>query len=421
MRAVPEIRDADSLKAWLEALPQGTEAEREEARRWAVAIAHRAAMRVLPVEWGGTAAPPSTDTSIASFFQELPCLMISGCAAMKGITALVDNAEYAAQSEATSDAASFAVAAIGLLPEINAKMASTGIDSACKLSEQVLGVPEQDYWSSLGAEIQAATGLTDYMSKPLADNAPYLINKWSVLRPQVLALGEGWRFWVEWYDSALHGRPQDYDLLTKIALIDPKDWDKGADHVNALIQRIVAEHQERPPIAPVKLTPTMIRRVQSSVQENGPVLALQLGALMDVADQEIERIRCTNSLEPDIRDGMLGALNKLKEAATEILDLLPKFGVQSVEEIEHIASWGVVLKEQAQHWNIEAKKFVAGRPADERVVFAGRLALASAVAGSLGLMGLGTFAAVAGGAILLKDKLDIPKAINAIKSGTPPS
>lgn len=56
-------------------------------------------------------------------------------------------------------------------------------------------------------------------------------------------MGEGWRFWVEWYENALYGRPQDYDLLTKIALIDPADWDKGADHVNALIQRIVAEHK----------------------------------------------------------------------------------------------------------------------------------------------------------------------------------
>ncbi|WP_147434201.1 hypothetical protein [Roseinatronobacter ekhonensis] len=36
------------MQAWLESLPHETEAERETARRWAVTIAHRAAMRELP-------------------------------------------------------------------------------------------------------------------------------------------------------------------------------------------------------------------------------------------------------------------------------------------------------------------------------------------------------------------------------------
>ncbi|SUZ32202.1 hypothetical protein ROE7235_01956 [Roseibaca ekhonensis] len=65
---------------------------------------------------------------------------------------------------------------------------------------------------------------------------------WSEARPKILAQGEAWRFWVEWYENALYGRPQDYDLLTTIALIDPADWDKGADHVNALIAKIWLEH-----------------------------------------------------------------------------------------------------------------------------------------------------------------------------------
>ena len=60
--------------------------------------------------------------------------------------------------------------------------------------------------------------------------------------PRILAQGEGWRFWVDWYDNALQGRAQDYDLLTKIALIEPDDWDKGADHVNALIADIRVKH-----------------------------------------------------------------------------------------------------------------------------------------------------------------------------------
>ena len=42
----PEITDRESLRAWLEALPKDTEAERAETRRLAIALGHRAAMRV---------------------------------------------------------------------------------------------------------------------------------------------------------------------------------------------------------------------------------------------------------------------------------------------------------------------------------------------------------------------------------------
>ena len=45
---VSGIVDEKSLEAWLNRLPQRTEAEKAKAQRWAVMIAHRAAMRVLP-------------------------------------------------------------------------------------------------------------------------------------------------------------------------------------------------------------------------------------------------------------------------------------------------------------------------------------------------------------------------------------
>ena len=50
MRA-EEIKDTKTLQAWLESLPQEHGLDDETARRWAVTIAHRAAMRVLPLVW----------------------------------------------------------------------------------------------------------------------------------------------------------------------------------------------------------------------------------------------------------------------------------------------------------------------------------------------------------------------------------
>ncbi|PHQ94702.1 MAG: hypothetical protein COB40_11660, partial [Marinosulfonomonas sp.] len=55
------------------------------------------------------------------------------------------------------------------------------------------------------------------------------------------SLSEGWKFWRDWYQNALDGVKPNWDMLTKIALIEPEDWNKGADHVNGLIAGIVGE------------------------------------------------------------------------------------------------------------------------------------------------------------------------------------
>lgn len=74
-----------------------------------------------------------------------------------------------------------------------------------------------------------------------------LATLWAETREMALAQGPKWRFWVDWYDKSLRGEPRDWDLLTRIALIDPKDWAQGADHVNARIAAIVRDHKPKPP------------------------------------------------------------------------------------------------------------------------------------------------------------------------------
>jgi hypothetical protein len=69
------------------------------------------------------------------------------------------------------------------------------------------------------------------------------LDLWHETRGKLLAEGSDWQFWIDWYDNVLHGDPQDWLLLTKIALIDPLVWNKGADHVNALIKQIIEQHK----------------------------------------------------------------------------------------------------------------------------------------------------------------------------------
>ena len=56
-------------------------------------------------------------------------------------------------------------------------------------------------------------------------------------------LGGPWEFWLRWYQDALDGRPPDWPLLEKIALIDDETWTAGPEAVNAEIEQIRRTHR----------------------------------------------------------------------------------------------------------------------------------------------------------------------------------
>lgn len=251
---VGEIVDQESLEAWLNSLPQGTDAEKAEAQRWAVLFAHRAAMRVLPVFWRWSLTERTRKDDLTAIIVLWPNL-ISGVAGTKP-TPLIQTAaaysgadasdfaardfDYAAVSAdvadpviyaaASADSAACAVADSGMFYAAYAAYASTNSAAA------------DPAWKAIHydcAALEAGKSLNDLPLWP-AENP--LASLWSETRKNLLAQGPGWHFWVTWYDNALNGTPQDWPLLTKIALIDPEDWEKGADHVNALIAEIVRDH-----------------------------------------------------------------------------------------------------------------------------------------------------------------------------------
>lgn len=106
-------------------------------------------------------------------------------------------------------------------------------------------------WLALRLDCTALLSGGDPSLLPLWPAQNLLAERWSAIRTHPSTQSPGWRFWIDWYGRALTGQPQDWKLLEKVALIDPKDWKKGADHVNALILQIIRDHRPPPP----KLTP----------------------------------------------------------------------------------------------------------------------------------------------------------------------
>lgn len=248
---VSDIRDSNCLRDWLAHLPQETETEREKARRWATAIALRVAMRVLPIFWetfrfasveaGKTAIEEKKSEALSP---ERIALVIS-VLLERPVVELMEMLVYEAKSylfEPLSRSHIFAMHAVVGWEVSAAENAARATEAARTDLLEVSLHSEQCGWPAIRADCEALVAGKNLHAEPLWSDQNPLSEYWAAVRSRVLAQGDGWRFWVDWYDNALQGRPQDYDLLTKIALIDPEDWDKGADHVNALIADIRIKH-----------------------------------------------------------------------------------------------------------------------------------------------------------------------------------
>ena len=61
---------------------------------------------------------------------------------------------------------------------------------------------------------------------------------------------EVWSFWREWYQGFLDGKPLDWELQRRVALIPDEDWEKGPAHIAGKIEEIKAAFlAEKAPLA----------------------------------------------------------------------------------------------------------------------------------------------------------------------------
>lgn len=52
-----------------------------------------------------------------------------------------------------------------------------------------------------------------------------------------------WSFWRDWYQGFLDGKPLDWELQRRVALIPDADWDKGPVHIGKIIEEIRARFE----------------------------------------------------------------------------------------------------------------------------------------------------------------------------------
>lgn len=287
---VADIRDSDSLEAWLEGQP----------REVAVIVAARAALRVLPlVVSEGEGDRGDKRAALLRYCRAVAAAWVAGtwpahaftvrsaasdaafasdAASDAAFAADSADAASAAASDAAADAAFAADAAAADAATAAADAASAAADAAfaaAAASRAAFASGAVFDGAAAGASRAAGTFGGDAIYDRINDDAKFIESGRNVFELGVAPLWRGdipglirqrwdgfrnalpkdvyvhWNVWIDWYEDRLRGsagsRPVIEELEIARVLIPGKEWEQGAAHVNALIKLLEDEHRRVDP------------------------------------------------------------------------------------------------------------------------------------------------------------------------------
>jgi hypothetical protein len=287
------IKDKESLEAWLKTRP------REEA----VAIAHRAALRVFPLFGRAMGEGWAHDRDLTS-----PVILRTSL--LSGFVLKYPDLEIR-QSDPAIRSAAYAAA-------------SRSINVV---------------WRAVRADASRLVRGDEIIYSPLwPDSTPDWFTQADRETRATWAKNlEHWDFWIRWWDAAIAGRPLDWDLQRDIALQIPGDvWEKGPGPVAEAIRKIEARHST-PAESEVqqelrKLPPAPSERistVQTAMVANRQSLPPTFDAIEGLILLEIERLQRRNFVdELDRLESLrqIGVFLSLLEAICGLRKALPETG-----------------------------------------------------------------------------------------------
>ncbi len=258
MVEIADIKDEESLRAWLDALPRDTQAEQEDLRRIAVRIAARSALRVMPVFWEWVIRVPAQHRK-----GDVTALPVLRCSLISLVSLEEDTREIMAarSARAAADAAAYAAADADVLfsptrsttfsSAASARSAADAAAYASARSAAYAAARSAAYATSFDALKSDLEGLdpgSDEMP-PLWSGSNPVADEWDRVRTAVGG-DPDWAFWLWWYQGLLDGTapPPGDPMLVEIASLgikDPEDSDIWQDPKRALpaIWRIWERHR----------------------------------------------------------------------------------------------------------------------------------------------------------------------------------
>lgn len=260
---VSEIRDKDTLEAWLESRP----------RQNSILIAERAASRVFPL-WGRemgrdwarerhlTALPVCRRFVILRVARKYPTRKVQDAtgrslAAVHAATLAAANTSLAtATATLAVDAASMRATAARSYAAAAARAANTAraAAAAATVSRVSASAAANLVWTLIKSDCAMLVAGMDPTTTPLWPDGPpdWFTEADQETRAIWAQEPEHWEFWTRWWDSVIKGEPLPDQLLHDIALIPDTIWKQGPGPVAEEIRKLEEREALRAEVATLK-------------------------------------------------------------------------------------------------------------------------------------------------------------------------
>lgn len=262
-----EITNEASLVDWLDQLSTAD----AEKRQLALVLAHRSAMRVLPIAWGwiesSSVARELELSSIVLLRADITCALgfHTRSAQVRNAIGEVTDAVFALSNSVdviatavpddaakigrvTVSSAAAAVAATSRATESVARSGSEIIQRSASavgaggLALEHYGADPSAFWAALSADCALIDGGRDLRSSALwhSEDSP-LDALWGEFKAylQGATVSEDWAFWIDWYERSLKGHPLSWEgVIEPVVLIDDQVWRRGTEAIAEAIETI---------------------------------------------------------------------------------------------------------------------------------------------------------------------------------------
>lgn len=250
MSDLPRFEDDSSLIAWLETRPPEDRA----------IIAHRAAMRVVPIWLTALNTSPLRESNYTALTILRPNLVTGvGCSYPEDDFAAALTAAQTFSAGLTADQSenvpSIVLRAFEALETTRTthtirthltagSAARTVYNARNTLAYLFTGRPDarSDFHASVRGDADLLSNGSDLSKAPLWITTNPLAPEWEGSK-STLRETPGGDFWIDWYQRALDGLPQNWPLLRDVALIDNALWEEGGEGLDREIRHRVERHQ----------------------------------------------------------------------------------------------------------------------------------------------------------------------------------